>query len=147
MLDKIFSRTARDADTACLNYIGARDGHGYGMVHWKQKSRRTHRVVLSIITDVDIETEMVAMHKCDNPSCVNPEHLSWGTKHQNNTDRHLKGRNGNFKGEHNPSAKLTWADVGLIRQRPASIAGMAKQFGVSVTHIKRILKGVSWNVH
>lgn len=147
MLEKIFPRTARDPETGCLNYLGAKDGHGYGMVHWKQKSRRTHRVVLSIMTDVDIDTKLIAMHKCDNPSCVNPEHLLWGTSLDNNRDRHLKGRNGNFKGEHNPSAKLTWADVEIIRQRPASISKMATRFGVSVTHIKRILKGASWNVH
>lgn len=145
MLAKLFSRTKRDPETDCLLYTGCKDGFGYGMVFYQKRSRRVHRVVLSIITDEPIDTKKVAMHKCDTPACLNPEHLSWGTIAENNTDRHNKGRNGDFSGEKNPSARLTWEDVAVIRSRPLSISKMAKQFSVSVTHIKRILKGTSWN--
>jgi len=137
-------RTARDPETDCVLFQGSKDGSGYGMVWFEGKSQRAHRVILRLTSGEPIDQGLVAMHSCDNPSCVNPKHLSWGTRGDNNTDRAKKGRNGTFKGSSNPAARLTQADVQTIRQRPLSVSKMASQFGVSVTHIKRILNGRSW---
>lgn len=145
MLSKILSRTERIPETDCLIFKGSKDDNGYGMVFYQNRSRRAHRVVLSVLTGEPIDTTLVAMHTCDTPSCVNPEHLRWGTKGENNRDRHTKGRNGDFKGENNPSAKLNSTEVQIIRTRPASISKMSDMFGVSKTHIKRILRGDCWN--
>lgn len=147
MLSKILSRTKRDPATDCLIFQGSKDGDGYGMVFYQNRSRRVHRVVLSSLTEESIDTDKVAMHSCDTPACVNPEHLRWGTRGENNSDRHNKGRDGDFTGEKNPSAKLTWEDVTEIRSRPMSISKMADHFGISATHVKRILRGEAWNVH
>lgn len=50
-----------------------------------------HRFSLQL-TGVQVLPELVVMHKCDNPSCVNPDHLSIGTHKQNTADAMTKGR-------------------------------------------------------
>ena len=47
----------------------------------------------------------VACHTCDNPSCVNPEHLFWGTVQENALDASIKGRSNIPKGEHLEKAR------------------------------------------
>lgn len=53
-------------------------------------------------------------HTCDNPSCVNPEHLFLGTQTDNMSDCKRKGRRPSFVGEKNPNSKLKSKDVALV---------------------------------
>ncbi len=89
-----------------------------------------------------------ALHSCDTPACVNPDHLFEGTVGDNNRDMYAKNRG--FRGQHAPSgerngaAKLTRADVDFIRNSPLSSRKIAPQFGVCFQSIINIRAGKVW---
>lgn len=78
------------------------------------------------------------MHKCDNPPCFNPKHLTKGTNAENTFDRNRKGRQA--KGERNSGAKLTEEDVIKIRNDSRSLSELSKEYGVSSVQIRNIKK-------
>lgn len=92
-------------------------------------------------------TGLVVMHKCDNPRCINPEHLELGTPKQNTRD--AVKRLGASVGINNGASKLTLQDVESIRKRYAaggiSQRALAKEFGVAQSQIWRVTSGEGWN--
>lgn len=90
---------------------------------------------------------MCVLHRCDNPPCVNPDHLFLGTQLDNIADRVRKGRNGDLSGQNNGRAKLTSEQVLEMRSRHRGgesyrVLGIA--FGVSWGHVGHIVKGDNW---
>lgn len=79
------------------------------------------------------------MHSCDNPPCVNPDHLSIGTKLDNNRDAISKGRNQHA--EHHWNAKLTTEQTNAIRLDPRIGSVIAKEYGISQSAVSRIKTG------
>ncbi|WP_282790850.1 HNH endonuclease [Streptomyces sp. CC224B] len=136
----------READ-ACWEWKGARNEHGYGVMRPEgQRSGPTvkaHRVSLHLAgTEV---TDRVVLHSCDNPPCVNPAHLRVGTQRDNVADMHEKNR-GN-RGSVNGQAKLTEADVELIRLWLA--LGMSQKelrlfYGISAGTMSSLANGKTW---
>lgn len=85
--------------------------------------------------------------KCDNPCCINPNHLFAGTRQDNIDDREQKGRNNPPKGEHNGRAKLTKSQIVEIRQKHqqgATLRGLGREYGVNKTTIADIVSGKHW---
>jgi hypothetical protein len=76
----------------CWIYIRAKDRKKYGRFYIGRKSLGAHRVSYLIFKG-DIDEGMFVCHSCDNPSCVNPDHLWVGTVQDNNSDRDKKNRN------------------------------------------------------
>jgi len=90
---------------------------------------------------------MNALHKCDNPSCCNPNHLFWGTQKDNMADCAAKGRINPSKGELSGNAILTEKDVIDIRKmasRGMSYAILGKRFGVHKQTIQSVVVGKNW---
>lgn len=86
---------------------------------------------------------MRVLHRCDNPPCVNPDHLFLGTQLENIADRVAKGRSAT--GERQGQSKLTEAAVREIRAHPeVSTYEFARRFGVhhSTIHVAR--SGKKW---
>ncbi len=79
--------------TGCWVWQASKIGGGYGKFKCKKltKSRYAHRVSY-IMHKGEIPEGQVVMHTCDNPSCVNPDHLSLGTQKDNMLDASRKGR-------------------------------------------------------
>jgi hypothetical protein len=89
------------------------------------------------------------MHTCDNPSCVNPEHLKLGTYSENMKDMWDKGRQGDRKlrrGEDHHKAVLTEEQVRDIkaRARTGLYSELGREFGVSYITIRDISLGRTW---
>jgi len=77
-------------------YVNPKNKYGY--ISWKERSKdgkgspvRAHRIVYELLVG-EIPKELVLMHSCDNPPCVNPAHLSPGTNQENDNDRVKKNR-------------------------------------------------------
>jgi len=71
-----------------------KDGYGHFRLSGKRAQYqrvRAHRVALVIGTGED-HPDLLALHSCDNPSCVNPNHLRWGTQSHNMQDAIRRGR-------------------------------------------------------
>lgn len=103
----------------CIEWTSALGSRGYG-VFYVSKERPAvfaHRYALEQKLGRPIADGLFAMHSCDNPKCVNPDHLSEGSNSENQMDASRKGRNA--RGERNGGGgKLTEAQVlEILRNR------------------------------
>ena len=140
----------------CWVWQGPRNSGGYGFFHAGGRHFFAHRLALAAIA-APPTAEAVCCHRCDNPPCVNPAHLFWGTVAENNQDRAAKGRTvtqfvtgeahpnfGKF-GERHPRAKLTAAAISMIRDRVAAgetQVAVARDFGLNSSWVSRIARGL-----
>lgn len=117
-----------------------KDGYGMAWDAAKKKTLGAHRWVYMLLVGPIPEGQKV-LHRCDNPCCVNPDHLFLGTTADNNADMRAKKRHG--YGVRHGMNKIT-ADEALAIRDAATYSGksqrsIARTFGVSrslVTHIK-----------
>lgn len=101
--DRFFARVKMEGpriiDTPCWEWTGAKRGGGYGTMGFyiaetkKKPHKYAHRIAWELYKG-SIPEGMSLCHRCDNPGCVNPEHLFLGTHKDNMNDRDAKGRNG-----------------------------------------------------
>ena len=121
-------------DSPCWIWRGLRDGNGYAIeVRSNGTLSRVGRDILRLGN-----TNMVQMHMCDNPPCMNPAHLKAGTVTDNIADMVHKGRT---------SSKLSREDVRNIHRMMTdgeNDAAIARQYGVSVTTINNVRTGKRW---
>lgn len=93
----------------------------------------------------EIPDDLMIRHKCDNPKCINPEHLELGTPQDNVNDMVERGRNA--KGERNGSAKLSNSDVRQIKDllsKKYTCAEISRMYGVARTSISSIKLNKTW---
>jgi hypothetical protein len=139
----------RGADE-CWHWQGSLDRKGYGQIEINGIRRRATHVSLELHRHTRPSPQHGACHTCDNPPCVNPAHLWWGTAQDNATDMCRKGRsnkwNGRRQGENHPRAKLSNADVVEIKRLRGkeSQSSLAARFGVSPNGISAIHTGRLW---
>lgn len=125
---------ARRAD--CIEAPGAKTAKGYGRVG----NRRAHRVAYEEAFG-PVPEGLCVRHRCDNPGCVNPEHLEVGTVADNNRDTRIRGRHRAPRGEAHGQAKLRTADVARIRASRETGATLARTYGVAQSTISEIRSG------
>ncbi|MCR4433665.1 MAG: HNH endonuclease [Caldiserica bacterium] len=141
--ERFWSMVKRDNPYSCWEWQGYTLRDGYGAFHFQGK-----RIIASrfawILTYGEIPPGMCVLHKCDNPSCVNPRHLFLGTQKDNMHDAVLKGMK---SGPHNGRTRLTWPQVDAIRlllQNGWSAYRLARFFGVNYKTVWQILRGKTW---
>ena len=99
LLDRLLGKIIIDTKTDCWEWQGGTNNIGYGMMRDGPKMRTTHRVSYEEHNLQKIPSHLVVMHSCDNKLCVNPAHLSLGTRKDNTDDMIRKGRNNYFGGK------------------------------------------------
>lgn len=153
-------RTAQ-RQNGCVEWIGPRHPNGYGRFTYKRKQRLAHRAAYLLFTG-PLKSDECVLHKCDNPSCVNPHHLFLGDRGDNARDMANKGRQWVQKnpagrpicpielrprGSRHGMSKLQEADVLSIRRR-AYLGELQKhlavEFSVAKTLVNQIVNGHIW---
>jgi DNA invertase Pin-like site-specific DNA recombinase len=83
--------------------------------------------------------DALVLHRCDNPDCVNPDHLYLGDYSANQQDRNIRHRN--------PASKLTEeiiSEARAEREKGATYTELAERFGVVPSTIYHALAGKTW---
>lgn len=133
------------ADGCWLWTRGLRD-HRYGNFYNGIKDVAAHRYSW-VLHNGAIPDGFYVLHRCDNPPCVNPEHLFLGTHAENMQDMMAKGRGNKPCGELVGRAKLTEQAVGDIRGLYASgmtQLAIAEVYGVSKAAVQFIVSRRTW---
>lgn len=142
---RVIARSKLDKN-GCLIWRGAKVGRGYGAIYANGKQHSVHRIMFEAYHGP--LGDLCCCHTCDNPVCVNPDHLWAGTYGDNNKDRSDKGRS--CKGEQRKNAKLRAEDVLSIRRRykPYSrenrAAALAREFRVTDVAIIHVANRRNW---
>lgn len=137
--DRLWSRVIKHPG-GCWEWQGNLNHDGYGDIRiGGGKRTKVHRVAYELCVGPIPEGALI-LHKCDNPRCVNPDHLYAGTQLENMHDRLDRHRN--------PRVRLTKEQVEEIRQRyvpwKVTTYQLAKEYGVSAGYIWRIIAGQVW---
>lgn len=145
---RFWSRVSKQK-SGCWVWIGATNGPGYGKFYDGTKVEMAHRFSF-ILAHGSIDPGQFICHRCDNPPCVNPEHLFVGSQSDNLRDAYSKGRMAicklNASGRGN-QIKLTIYDVREIRlrhRRGETQTSIAEDFEINQTMVSAIVRNKSW---
>lgn len=132
----------------CWPWKGNTNKTGYGYMSVHDRNELSHRVSYELHNG-PIPDGLWVLHRCDNPPCCNPYHLFLGTDADNVADMMAKGRHGytGSRGESNAFAKLTEADVALIRalySQGMERREIGEQFDVAQNTVNRVIRRESW---
>lgn len=149
---RLMNRTTVNPITGCWEWNGSkRQGYGRTIIGSRKDGTRktitTHRLAY-MLWKGDIPDGYEVCHKCDNPCCINPDHLFVGTRQDNVDDRERKHRNIVKSGEENPRSKLTRKMVKDARWERATkgtpYQKLADKYGVSKHTMQNAIKGKTW---
>lgn len=149
LLERFESKLTPEPMSGCWLWTGpvntGRRG-GYGFLKVGHANKKAHRVAWELWVG-PIGSSHV-LHKCDNPSCVNPSHLWLGSHADNMRDKARKKRQPSMWGEKNPRAKVTAAQVDELRRLYATgqwrQIDLAKRYGLKQPQVSEIVRRVSW---
>ena len=130
-------------ETGCWIWTEHLSSSGYGQFSVNRKARIASRVSWELHFGV-IPGGLLVCHRCDVPSCVNPNHLFLGSPKDNSADMVEKLRS--KKGESHPRSKLTNEAVKLIRSGNKSDQEWADIFGVYRTAVVKVRLNRTWKI-
>ncbi len=148
--ERFWNFVDKKSEDECWHWTGQILSNGYGRISVGARNlgnELAHRVSWRLANKQEIPEKMVVMHKCDNPKCVNPNHLNIGTHKQNTQDMITKGRKRvvSPKGEGNGKSLLDAEKVRLIRSSKLNHAELGRQLGVSTSCIRGVRSGRTWS--
>lgn len=135
-------------DNGCWEFPTSKNSDGYATTCYEGKRISAHRLAYILFND-DYDENLHVLHKCDNPSCCNPDHLFQGTHQDNMLDRNNKNRTKNraLMGEENPSSRFTEANITEIRSLYAggeTQREIGKKFNAHQSVISNIVLRKTW---
>lgn len=144
---KLKSSVLIDDKTGCWNWQKATK-NGYAVTSKQNVQKLAHREMLKYSTGLNPDKNILACHKCDNPKCINPDHLFWGTSRENRQDMFNKNRQPDFKKIRRAMSKLSKYDVNeirFLRKNGDSLNSIASKFGISFQQVSKICLNQRWS--
>lgn len=141
-----FEKKYVKSQNECWEWTAGRKGSGYGVFYFHGKLHGAHRVSLALYRGLSVDTTDHCLHSCDNPGCVNPDHLRYGSRSENMRDCVSRGRwvrVQDWSGTKNPKSKLDTSAMREVREaisQGRSNKSIAAQFGVTSVRISQIRK-------
>jgi hypothetical protein len=133
-------------EPTCLVWPYSTNGYGYGCVKISGRTRKAHVIMLELTQGPKPSPRHEAAHNCGHRICINPRHLRWATRAENQGDRVQHGTHS--RGEQCCTAILTENDVQQIRALLAAgkkQTEIAAQFNISRSNVSRIKRGLNWS--
>lgn len=136
------------ADNNCWEWQGI-TRNNYGEIDYKGKRFKTHRFSYMLKNNnFNIPSKIKICHICDNPKCINPDHLFSGTQKDNIYDMENKNRSVHLKGSKNGNSKVTEDQVIKIRNeystKKFSQRELGEKYGLSSSMVGEIIRGNFW---
>jgi hypothetical protein len=138
LIERLEGRCTEDGN--CIVWGGSKTKTGYGTITYKHKKFYTHRAMWKAKYGA-IPEGLDVLHKCDNPPCINPEHLFLGTQAINMLDRDLKGRHKCGGG------KMTTEKIYSLRKKynaGAKQIDLAKEYDLHPRTVHKIVNYQTW---
>lgn len=136
-----FDKCIPEPNSGCWIWLGSLSGYfGYGKLQIDNKSKLAHRYSWEIHNGHP--GKMYVLHRCDNPYCVNPDHLFLGTHATNIAD--MVSKNRQRRGITANGVKLSEADILCIREDKRSIKLIGAHYGISEGHVYKIKAKERW---
>jgi hypothetical protein len=136
-----------DPNTGCWNWTACTsDKLTYGKFFYKKKNWYAHRFIYNFLIE-EVSDELMVCHTCDNPLCVNLDHLFIGTHDDNMRDMAMKGRLPTQIGEANPNNKLTETSVQEmrnLRKAGTNYTSIAKLYDVNIQTAIDAITAKTW---
>ena len=145
-IHNFWRKVNKNGPNGCWVWTAATKQAGYGMIGFKTKLCLAHRLSWELHNG-PIPNGLCVLHKCDNPPCVNPNHLFLGSRKDNNLDKIKKGRSPNLKGSNSGRAVLIESQILEIREllkTDLTQQEIGNLYGVSRSTIKEIKCGSNW---
>ncbi len=145
--DERFAMQVRAQASGCLHWVGGTDSDGYGAFQGEaagQMHSRAHRWSWAFHNNRAIPKGAHICHTCDNPRCVNPDHLVLGTALSNMQDKIAKGRQRVGQGERAGHAVLTEDQAKAILSDPRTYTELAAAYNVKPSTIGSLKQRHSW---
>jgi hypothetical protein len=132
---RLCEKVKPDEASGCWHFSGSKDRLGYGTIGYDGKVIKAHRAAW-MIANGPIPPTLHVLHKCDTPSCVNPDHLWLGTHDENMRDKVKKGR----QTRAGRPKKLSPEDRAHIQTSSEPGISLAARYGVSQSLISAVRK-------
>lgn len=135
-------------DNGCIEWIATKNNQGYGLVHFAiqfgdghKSSIPAHRAHYMAYYNIILQRNQFVCHKCDNPACVNIEHLFVGTPKDNMQDKLAKDRNAKKYKLHTRKRVISNEIILGIKSDTRPLRDVSHHYGVSMSYVSKLRNG------